>query len=242
MKYTTIIIVALSVVVGGCASGPRTTTLQIKPTIYSAPSPSQVSELKIEILDRRDNKSMDLILAGPPADTVKEAIKAALKESKVIEVIPGNQPNLEITGVLDQLEWNVPDYDAMRGKAFAVSFLTGGIGGLAYGSTGTPVRGIVRMRVSFARSGTFIMKGEYAGFYEEKLAKLKCDTMETKARIVGFAVSDAVEKLVKDVEKLSATVGRNSKNEPNQAPVPTVMSVTPGADAPVAPVTTAAHL
>jgi hypothetical protein len=53
---------------------------------------------------------------------------------------------------------------------------------------------------------------------------------------VRFHPSKAISDLIEQ------SVLERSKKEPNKALVPTVMSVTPAADAPVAPATTAAHL
>ena len=114
---------------------------------------------------------------------------------------------LFIHSTLKQLDWEVPKHDSLVAKTFALSFLTGGIGGLAYGSTSISVYGHVKLqcRVEAQPSGGVLIDREYQGEAVESRAKLACDVPDTRRAIVAAALRDAVQKFVKDLESISLT-------------------------------------
>jgi hypothetical protein len=200
----------------GCATGaPRTIALQTKPTAYAAARPIQVSAIQIEIADQRSDRSLDPILAKRASDAAADAIRAALLASKLAVIEPGATQVLEVRGALGKLEWLVPGYQAMLKKVFATSFLTGGIGGLAYGSTSTPVEGHASLQIAVSREGREILQREYIGTHQETTVKLKCDTMETKSRVAGSALSAAIDKLLADLDAVA-----KAANDAPKAPDP----------------------
>lgn len=189
----------------GCATAPRTIALQPKATAFSATHQITVSTVRVEISDERGDRALDQILSKRASDEAREAIRGALAASKLAIVEPGAAQDLEIRGTLVKLEWFVPGYQAMLKKVFATSFLTGGLGGLAYGSTSTPVEGHASLKIAVLRGGREVLNREYVGMHQETIAKLKCDTMETKARVAGSALSDAVDKLLADLDAVSTS-------------------------------------
>ena len=185
----------------GCASAPKPVALQTKATVYSASTTTKVAEVRIAVSDERADRTLDPILEKSASDAVADALRKALIDSKLALVSTDSSAKWEIQCKLTRLDWVVPDYKAMLKKVFATSFLTGGIGGLAYGSTSTPVQGNAVLRLRVVKAGQEVFTHEYIGFSEEKLAKLKCDTMETKSRVAGAALSDAIEKFLKDMDQ-----------------------------------------
>jgi hypothetical protein len=207
MKHGVILLLLLVAMLNGCASGgPRTIALQTKATSFAAQHSIEASALKVTVSDQRADRSIDQILSQKVPDTIKEVIDQSLRETKAITIQPAIDAPIEIVGELTKLEWFVPGYDAMLKKVFVASFLTGGLGGVAYGSTETPVRGNVMIKLKALKSGRELLNREYAGVHEEKMAKLKCDVMATKSRMAGFALSDAVEKFVKDLDSIGSVV------------------------------------
>jgi hypothetical protein len=186
----------------GCASGPRTTALQTRLTTISAAHPRPAKEVKVAVIDKRTDRTLDVIMAKEAAVEVADAIRAGLRDSKLFNLGDATAATWEINGALVRLDWFVPAYQAMLKKVFATSLLTGGIGGVAYGSTSTPVLGHATVKITVLRSGSELFSREYAGLHEESLAKLRCDTLETKSRVAGLAVADAVDKFLKDVDLL----------------------------------------
>lgn len=208
-------------VFSGCASGPRTTALKTRPTAFAAAHSRPAKDVKVAVVDKREDRSLDIILAKQATEEVADSIRAGLRDSKVITIAADGGDTWEVTGTLVRLDWFVPNYQSMLKKAFATSFLTGGIGGIAYGSTSTPVQGNAVIKVTVTRAGAELLSREYAGLHEESLAKLKCDTLETKSRVAGLAVADAVDKFLKDFDQLGASdasaVGHAATEQPSPA-------------------------
>jgi hypothetical protein len=205
MKYTLVLLLLLVAMLSGCASGgPRTVELQTKTTSFAARHSIEASELKVTVSDKRADRSIDQILSQKVPDTIKEVIDRSLRETKAITIQPAADAPMEIVGELTKLEWFVPGYDAMLKKVFVASFLTGGLGGVAYGSTETPVQGNVTIKLTALKSGQELLSREYVGIHEEKMAKLKCDVMTTKSRMAGLALSHAVEKFIRDLDSIGS--------------------------------------
>ncbi len=208
MKYLILILALIVGLFSGCASGgPRTVSLQTKATRYAAQSLRETGELRVSITDQRADRSIDAILSQAVATCVEQEIIQALTQSKVVGMKDGVGTKITITGELTKLEWLVPGYQAMLKKVFVASFLTGGLGGVAYGSTETPVVGNVALKIRVSLDGSEILVREIVGTHEEKMAKLKCDTMTTKSTVTGLALSDAVEKIVREIDVALASSG-----------------------------------
>lgn len=202
MKCPALLLIFTVALLSGCAStAPRTVALQTRATGVAATAPQTAKEVKIAVTDSRADRALDAILTKPARDEVVDALRIALRDSKALSVREEATAAWEINGTLVRLEWFVPGYKAMIKKAFAASFLTGGLGGLAYGSTSTRVEGHATVRLSVLCAGREVFAREYAGRHEENTAKLKCDTMETRARVAGLALSDAIDKFLKDLDQ-----------------------------------------
>jgi len=199
------VLVPVLALLAACANqGPKTTELRTNATSYVAKTPAQVADFRITIDDARTDQSLDSILSNRPSNVARDAIIAAVKTSNVLKLQSHSEVIWSVEGELTRLDWFVPGYDAMLKKALVSSILTGGLGGIAYGSTETPVQGNAVLRIRLMQSGQEVLNREYVGFYEERIKKLNCDTIETKSRVAGLALSDAVEKLVKDLDSLSS--------------------------------------
>jgi len=209
MRIPIIAALFILALLSGCATAPRTVSLQTKATAYAATTTARVAEINVSVTDEREDRSLDFILAPEATRAVSDVLRRAVLDAKLATLAPEVPAKWEIHGQLARLDWFVPEYKAMLKKAFATSFLTGGLGGLAYGSTSTPVQGNAVLRLRVVKDGKEVLSREYVGFWEEKTAKLKCDTMDTKSRVAGAALSDAVEKFLKDLDQpqtVTATV------------------------------------
>lgn len=198
-------IIVISALLAACAGQkPKTTELRTTATGYVAAVPVEAAEIQVAMNDSRADRSLDTVLSNHPSDVARDAIAAAVKASKIVNVQPLSNVVWRIEGELEKLDWFVPGYDSMLKKAFASSLLTGGLGGIAYGSTETLVQGNAVLKIRWLQSGREALNREYVGYYEEKIKKLQCDTVETKSRVAGLALSDAIEKLLKDMGSISA--------------------------------------
>lgn len=108
-------------------------------------------------------------------------------------------PRILISVELDSLKWEVPGYQAMVKKVFFSSLLTGGLGGLAYASTKTHVHGDCSIRVTYSISGVKFHEAKYEFKHVETMAKLKCDTRETRVRVVSAALSNVIGQAIADL-------------------------------------------
>ena len=111
-----------------------------------------------------------------------------------------------LNGELHRFAWEVPNYKRIVGTAAAVSFATGGIGGLAYGSTSTDVHGHVRVRfvVKKKESEVAALDKEYEATVTEKKAKLNSDLPKTRRAIVARALKDVMEQFKADLAEVTS--------------------------------------
>lgn len=132
--------------------------------------------------------------APAPARPARAPTAAAASSSEKVTAELRLQPELR------RLEWEVPGYGAILGKTFAVSVLTGGLGGGIYVSTPTTVNGYaeVHLELTVTEGGRVVLAREYGGFYTERMAKGSCDTRKTRTRMVTEAFKDAMEKFRAD--------------------------------------------
>jgi hypothetical protein len=201
MKTTAWLQIVLIVTVGsGCAGAPRTTALKVD---APAASPTRaLGSVEVSVNDARVDRSLDEILSNRPADVTREAIITAINGLKALNGQSHLATMSQLSVELERLDWLVPGYEAMLRKAYLTSFLTGGLGGLAYGSTDTTVQGHATLKIRMRQSGREVLNKEYVGFYEEKIDKLRCDSLETKSRVAGLALSSAIEGLITDINSL----------------------------------------
>jgi hypothetical protein len=186
----------------GCASGPPPkAALQITRTAFKAPSAIPAEKISVDVIDVRNESSLDAILNDSSSNQIRGAILNSLNDSGLFSQSDGAGTHFLIRAEIVKLQWFVPGYEAMLKKVFVTSFLTGGLGGVAYGSTETEVHGICELVIKVDANGRQVLCSSYAEQHIEKMVKLKCDTMDTKSRVAGIAVSRALDKALPEISK-----------------------------------------
>lgn len=183
----------------GCATTPQKISLPyVLPGKPSAvPSTAQAAKIT-KVTDSREDRSLDNLLAEAPVDSVRKALAAELVGAGAFSQVSisdeTNAPAIDIEADLHEMSWMVPNHKGMVQTAFWTSFLTGGLGGLAYGSTDTPVYGhaVVKLKLTEHATGHTILDQAFEGREEEHMAKLKCDTPNTRSQVMAAALKKAL--------------------------------------------------
>jgi hypothetical protein len=153
------------------------------------------------IEDRRVNtKEFDKFYEGDPVKDIQSMLEHELLGTDVFkEIIPvtdstGLKADVMVEPVLQKLQWEVPDYESLKTKAFFVGFFTGIIGGTIYGYTDTDVYGDSGMylRVTDVASGKVLLNKSYKGHYQQEIIKFKCDTPETRVMVAEKSLQKAL--------------------------------------------------
>ena len=100
---------------------------------------------------------------------------------------------------LDRLEWEVPNHDRMVGTAMGISLLTGGIGGLIYGSTDAEVLGHATLTMQLRSGEMVILDKNYSGTAKETKAKMNSDTPGTGREMAAKALAVVMGQLKTDL-------------------------------------------
>lgn len=175
----------------------------------AAPVPSQGPEVTVRPTKnaRPVKDNMDKVLKVPDcldSVLVKELEGAGVFKKVTLNTngIAADQYLLEPT--LVDLRWEVPDYGRKVATAFTISLLTGGLGGVGYGSTGTDVFGHVTLRVKLTdtRRQWVILERDYEATAKDNRSKFSCDTPNTYREMAARALKVAIEDLKKDLWKL----------------------------------------
>ncbi len=201
MRYPLGVTILILALLPGCATRPKRIPLQTKATTYTAGATTKVTDVQVKVSDGRANRSLDSVLARSASEEVSSAIRKALLASKVVLVDADAHATLEVECKLARLDWVVPEYEALLKRATAARLLTGMIGAIAYESSSVFVQGNAVLQLNVTQSGQGVFTRDYVGFCEEYLAKWDCDTKETKSRLAGSALSNAVEKFLKDLDQ-----------------------------------------
>lgn len=170
-------------------------------------SPASAPKLLISpVTDQRSKKdTMDKVIEIPAAldvVLVKELQNVGLFSS-VTNPSSNFPKSYQIQTVLKDLRWEVPNYNRTVGTTFAISLLTGGIGGIAYGSTGIDVLGHAKMQFTLTDSKKkLLLDREYDATFTERKAKLNCDTPDTYREVAAGALKNVIEKLTVDLREL----------------------------------------
>lgn len=215
----TALAIILLVVFCGCGA----TKLPFTYTYSSRETPTGDVVVALQgIRDNRTDREIDKIYANSPSNELNTILKEEISGTGMIKSVAvkessGSADDLRSSGanfvvipILKELRWEVPGYDTIKTLAFTTSFLTGGVGGMIYGSTSTDVYGIAELsiRVVDVNSADVLDKA-YTGRIEDRKAKLVCDTPGTKSEMVGRALKEAVDKFRAD---FIAFVQSHSKN------------------------------
>lgn len=208
-----VLFVILAALISGCAA--KSPFVYDKPIDIPEPNQGVIVAVIAPLTDLRedDDKEIDKIYAKQPLEDIQEILLKELMSTGIFKEIifsPTDDGNItadiNIEPSLVEMRWEVPNYDDILNKAFLTSMLTGGIGGAIYGSTKTDVYGDTSLYIKIVQYPTeeIIIEKQYDGHCEEKVAKLSCDTPETKARMVGLSLEKALETLkVELTEKFS---------------------------------------
>jgi len=105
---------------------------------------------------------------------------------------------------LVDLRWEVPDYKRKVSTAFTISLLTGGIGGIGYGATGTDVFGHATLHIKLIdpRQQQVVLERDYRATAKDNRSKLRCDTPTTYREMAASALKQAIEDFKKDLQQL----------------------------------------
>lgn len=206
-KLNQIIFSIFIIILAGCSAKSQ--------FIYDHPVESELAEhaqlvaVVMPVIDQReDGKEIDQIFADNPLQKIQKIIKEELIHSGYFsEVIllqedqPTDDADISFVPQLSKMQWLVPDYDEMLGKTFIISILTGGIGGIAYGSGETDVIGEMHLKLEMIdiESKQVIHDKTYVGHFSQKMKKLNCDSPETKATVIGKSLKNAMKNMSSDL-------------------------------------------
>jgi hypothetical protein len=187
----------LLLVTSGCLSQ--------KPLPYAAVSRNVVpTGPRLQVLPVEDKRlakdELDKLLEIPKC--VEQALVAEMEGVGLFQSVANGSPGgtgYTLRVVLEDFRWEVPKYDALVGKAFGISIATGGLGGLIYGSTDTPVLGHTTMLVVLSSPQSELINKRYVGRVEEERAKLNCDTASTRREMAAKGLADAIRQFKADV-------------------------------------------
>ncbi len=218
MFYRSIGMIFVLILVSGCAA--KSNFIYTYPEANHKKSLTNMVAAVAQVKDlRQGEKKIDNVYVNDPLKDIQSIIKEELQSTgffqKVFVISDENtdfKPNVIIEPSLSELKWEVPEYEEMLGKVFVVSFLTGGIGGLIYGSTGTDVYGSVDIHISLVESnnGKTLFENTYNGRYEENMPKLNCDTPETKSIVIGKALKQELKTLKVDLHEVVESYRENT--------------------------------
>lgn len=208
LRFSVVGLLILAAFFSGCASAPK--KIQMPYALPAAPAVAATATPEAEVTaisDKRQDRSIDAYLEESPVELLRKALAAELQAGGAFASVTAQaaQPAapLTIEVELRDLSWAVPNHKAMIQTAFWTSFLTGGLGGLAYGSTDTPVFGhaALVLKITDRATGKVLFNETLDVVHEEKMAKLKCDTPTTKAKVMAAALKAALIKGTAGVKK-----------------------------------------
>jgi hypothetical protein len=189
----------LGLFLGGCATQRPAIALPYEFPATGSPAAGLPTARVTTVTDHREDRTLDPLLSDKPVELVQKAIEAELAAKGVYAFTSsGNESAfaIHIAADLREMSWAVPNHSKMVKTAFWTSFLTGGIGGLAYGSTDTPVfgRAVVHLKLTEPSTGRVVLDQAFDAVHEERMAKLKCDLPQTRARMMAAALKAALVK------------------------------------------------
>ncbi len=200
----TAVILGWALGLGGCAHQPTTVALPYEaPVVGGTDHGSRPIGLLTGVKDARPDWSVDSFLKEPVADFTRRMLAAELVASGAfanVQEKPGDvSGGIQIEASLGELSWMVPNHSRMVKTAFWTSFLTGGLGGLAYGATETPVFGhaSLHLKLTDRTTSKVLLDRSFDAVHEERIAKLKSDTIETRTRVMGAALKATLVKAAK---------------------------------------------
>jgi hypothetical protein len=189
--------------------------------IYDCPSVVKpaITELRIAITypkdEREPNQKVDKMWSKNPIEDIGKVIQDEIRSTGLFrETVLRNKGQDEKIGLSDiqmvlrtslkELAWEIPNPKEQENKMLVISILTGGIGGLAYGSGSTEIYGKAKLKVVLEDRETkrILLDKEYFSRAEERMARFKTDSAEERARIIGKAFKQLMDELKVDLERV----------------------------------------
>ena len=194
---------AVALAFAGCAAQRQIVHLPYALPAAGTARPEAPSAILTTVTDARDDRLLNQFIEAPPADFLREAFAAELRAAGTCSTVtlrPAHEPphpeDFRIELELRDASWAVPNHAKMAKTAFWTSFLTGGLGGLAYGSTEAKVYGhaAIAVKVTARATNAVLLDATFEHLHEEATSKFKCDTPTTQARVIAAALRGAVQK------------------------------------------------
>jgi hypothetical protein len=204
---------ALLALASGCATNRKPVQLPYTFPTRATASPDAPAAEIANVTDTREDRSLDMFLSERTPDFLRKAFAAEFEAAGTFARVAitsgaatGPAP-LVIDLALKDVSWAVPNHEKMVKTAFWTSLLTGGLGGLAYGSTDTPVFGHAALvvKVTERSSGRVLFNETVETLHEEKMAKLKSDTLGARSQVMAAALKGTLVKAAGAVRKSRET-------------------------------------
>lgn len=179
--------VLVAILLSACASAQKQAFYYPEPA-QSAPALGRVSVILGPTTDARSgDKAIDQAYESDPVEEISKALKTELVASGIAgqvdlaESAEASQPNAyRVSAELLAMDWEIPDYESKRKKAFWVSMLTGGLGGVIYGNSKTDVYGCVSLRVRVVEPNNNIaLEKIYRGESADRMTLFSAETRAT---------------------------------------------------------------
>ena len=206
MKKNIILVLGALLIFSGCATKSK--------FVYECPAEGldkgkgKLVAAVTRITDKRTNaEDIDKFYDGNPVTDFQSMLEYELFRTNVFkQIVPvtdvtGIKADIMVEPTLNKLQWQVPDYDSLRVKAFLFGFFTGIIGGTIYGYTDTDVYGDsdLHLRVTDVASGKVVLDKSYSSRYEQEIIKFKCDTPGTRVMVAEKSLQKALEAIKSDL-------------------------------------------
>lgn len=209
-KKLPLFIIAMICLVG-CAS--KTALIYEHPKTDIQTTSELIIAVSHPIDERQPNEKVDKMWVDDPAKDIEKVISAELKSTglfkEIVTVSLGDDTKLHdvdinLSSSIKELAWEIPNLEEQEGKMLGISILTGGIGGLIYGSGDTDFYGKARLEIAIKENKTNVtlFNKEYISRVEEKMARLKTDSYEERSKIIAKAVKRIMEEFKTDLQEI----------------------------------------
>lgn len=199
----TLIILLFAVTGFGCVSQKPI------PFNYSAVKAATTTAPKLSVLpteNQRIRDKMDKVVVLPTGLNfviVRELRATGLFSDVALKAPNSSETNFVLQATLKELRWEIPNYGKMVGTTTVISALTGGIGGLAYGSTGVDVHGHARVQFVLKNPrGATVLNREYFSKTTERKAKMNSDTPTAYREVAASSLKEVINQFTDDLRQL----------------------------------------
>lgn len=216
MKKHFLVLIGSILLTCGCAA--KSKFVYDQPLEHTGKGTGSIVAALGQISDKRTSeKEIDKNYDGEPLKDIHSMLENELLSTNLFERVvtvadagAGVKADVIIDPSLTRLDWEVPDYNALKVKAFMAGLLTGVVGGVIYGSTDTDVYGDsgIQLRVTEQATGKVLLDKSYSGHHEETMIKFKCDIPETKVSMAGKSLRKAIEAIKSDLREVLGNSGK----------------------------------